>query len=263
MASPAPAGNEAASAAMREARDAAKLSLESDGILIRFDPNDLRTAYVCLVGPEGTPYEHCIFLFKFVLAANHPAAPPQATYLTNNGTTRFNPNLYTCGKVCLSVLGTWNGPSWVPATLECLGQTIRSAVLTDTPLRCEPCYERSGIADIAPYSLFVECHSLNFALEQAIKSPPDGFTEFKPQITKYFLDHIDFYMSKLEWLSSKSEGATIGHSYAGQVVACYGGTGAKLQALYRELSGTEWTRKEGATFDPGKRHWYNAMPARK
>ena len=25
---------------------------------------------------------------------------------------RLNPNLYEDGKVCLSLLGTWNGPGW-------------------------------------------------------------------------------------------------------------------------------------------------------
>ena len=33
---------------------------------------------------------------------------------TGGGRVRFNPNLYACGKVCLSLLGTWSGPSWVP-----------------------------------------------------------------------------------------------------------------------------------------------------
>ena len=28
---------------------------------------------------------------------------------TGNGVVRFNPNLYQCGKVCLSLLGTWEG----------------------------------------------------------------------------------------------------------------------------------------------------------
>jgi hypothetical protein len=27
---------------------------------------------------------------------------------------RFNPNLYSDGKVCLSLLGTWSGPGWIP-----------------------------------------------------------------------------------------------------------------------------------------------------
>lgn len=28
---------------------------------------------------------------------------------TGGGSVRFNPNLYNCGKVCLSLLGTWEG----------------------------------------------------------------------------------------------------------------------------------------------------------
>jgi baculoviral IAP repeat-containing protein 6 len=28
---------------------------------------------------------------------------------TGGGAVRFNPNLYNCGKVCLSLLGTWTG----------------------------------------------------------------------------------------------------------------------------------------------------------
>jgi hypothetical protein len=40
---------------------------------------------------------------------------PQVQFLTTGGgTVRFNPNLYNCGKVCLSLLGTWAGPSWQP-----------------------------------------------------------------------------------------------------------------------------------------------------
>jgi hypothetical protein len=45
-----------------------------------------------------------------------PSAPHrQVQFLTTGGgQVRFNPNLYNCGKVCLSLLGTWSGPSWQP-----------------------------------------------------------------------------------------------------------------------------------------------------
>lgn len=36
---------------------------------------------------------------------------------TGGGKIRFNPNLYACGKVCLSLLGTWRGhasENWDP-----------------------------------------------------------------------------------------------------------------------------------------------------
>jgi ubiquitin-conjugating enzyme E2 Z len=247
---------------MREARDSVNLSLEEAGILIRFDPADIRTAYVCLVGPEETPYEHCFFLFKFVLAYNHPISPPTATYLTNNGTTRFHPNLYVDGKVCLSILNTWQGPAWLPATLDCVVRTIRTTVLNDTPLRCEPGYEGNTIKSIAPYSLFVEFHSLDFSLTQAIRNPPDGFSEFQPHFTKYFIDHMDFYMAKLEWLAAKGEGSAIRHPYqSSSVIAHYRNTITKLKQMYTELAGSEWVGKEeAAAFDPGKRNWYPGAP---
>ena len=39
----------------------------------------------------------------------------QVTFLTTGcGTVRFNPNLYADGKVCLSLLGTYDGPRWTP-----------------------------------------------------------------------------------------------------------------------------------------------------
>lgn len=39
------------------------------------------------------------------------------------GSVRFNPNLYNCGKVCLSLLGTWSGAkgeTWDPSSSSTL-----------------------------------------------------------------------------------------------------------------------------------------------
>ena len=44
-------------------------------------------------------------------------------HCTGGGSVRFNPNLYKCGKVCLSLLGTWSGArgeSWDPAASSML-----------------------------------------------------------------------------------------------------------------------------------------------
>ena len=43
---------------------------------------------------------------------DYPSSAPHIQFLTTNGgKTRFNPNLYSDGKVCLSILGTWRGES--------------------------------------------------------------------------------------------------------------------------------------------------------
>ena len=52
--------------------------------------------------------------------------------------TRFNPNFYRNGKVCLSILNTWEGEKWSSC------QSIRSILITlqmtmnETPLLNEP-----------------------------------------------------------------------------------------------------------------------------
>ena len=42
---------------------------------------------------------------------------PNGDDAAGGGSVRFNPNLYNCGKVCLSLLGTWSGAkgeTWDP-----------------------------------------------------------------------------------------------------------------------------------------------------
>jgi ubiquitin-protein ligase len=244
-------------AVMKEARKAAKLTLGSDGLILRFDSENIQTAYMSLIGPEATPYEHCFYLIRFTLAKNQPASPPSATYLTNTGISRFHPNLYPNGHVCLLILGTWEGPGWEPSTLECVGQTIRSLILTNTPLRCEPGYSFYDVGQLAPYSKSVEFHSLDFSLVHAIEKPPTGFEAFRQPLVEYFISHMDFYMAKLEWLRSKGDGVRISETYSeSTVVAEYARTAQKLKGLYKKLRGEEWVAGGDGGFDPRKRIWY-------
>jgi hypothetical protein len=48
------------------------------------------------------------FTFDLYLPPQYPDVPPKVQFLTTGGGhVRFNPNLYSDGKVCLSILGTW------------------------------------------------------------------------------------------------------------------------------------------------------------
>ena len=95
-------------------------------------------------GPRGTPYEGGLFIFDIALPADYPAKPPQAHYFAFG--KYINPNLYECGKVCLSLLGTWNGPGWDPAvsTLLQLLVSIQGLILIEHPYCNEPGQERDG-----------------------------------------------------------------------------------------------------------------------
>lgn len=63
-----------------------------------------------IMGSNGTPYAHGAYLFDIHFEDNYPNNPPKVNLTTTgSGSIRFNPNLYACGKVCLSLLGTWRG----------------------------------------------------------------------------------------------------------------------------------------------------------
>jgi len=73
----------------------------------------------CLImGAKDTPYANGSFMYDIYFDDNYPQKPPKCQLTTTgHGVVRFNPNLYSCGKVCLSLLGTWTGQSlenWDP-----------------------------------------------------------------------------------------------------------------------------------------------------
>lgn len=74
---------------------------------------------VMIAGPEGTPYAGGLFEFDCFMPLDYPNSPPLLHLrTTGGGSVRFNPNLYNCGKVCLSLLGTWPGRCvFLPRTL--------------------------------------------------------------------------------------------------------------------------------------------------
>ena len=80
-----------------------------DGIFVRAWESRLDLLRVLIVGPLDTPYEWAPFVVDFHFGLSFPAASPDAHFhsWTGNG-GRINPNLYEDGKICLSLLGTWD-----------------------------------------------------------------------------------------------------------------------------------------------------------
>jgi ubiquitin-protein ligase len=92
-----------------------------------------------VAGPEGTPYAGGLFEFDCFLPMDYPNKPPlMHLRTTGGGSVGFNPNLYSSGKVCLSLLGTWPGrpeEQWQPrkSTLLQVLVSIQSMILIETP----------------------------------------------------------------------------------------------------------------------------------
>jgi ubiquitin-conjugating enzyme E2 Z len=67
---------------------------------------DIRHVRALIIGPPDTPYEFGFYEFALKFTKDYPGKAPTVTAITTNGgRTRFNPNIYAAGKVCLSILG--------------------------------------------------------------------------------------------------------------------------------------------------------------
>jgi len=142
-----------------------------------------------IIGAEGTPYAHGAFEFIIYLPADYPSRPPHVSLLTTGyGTVRFNPNLYACGKVCLSLLGTWSGRNaseqWNPKTsnLSQVLLSIQSLVMVDRVYFNEPGYEHTEGQPEAEklnigYSNVVKISNINYAILNQLQKPSEGFEE--------------------------------------------------------------------------------------
>ena len=75
-------------------KDIVQNPLSKDGIYYKHDEENMLRGYALIIGPTNTPYAYGNFLFKFRFPDNYPWAPSHVTYYTNDGITRFNPNLY-------------------------------------------------------------------------------------------------------------------------------------------------------------------------
>jgi len=158
-------------------------------VAVRVDEERSDVLQVLIVPHRDTPYGNAVFVFDVLLPADYPSSPPRVQLLTTGGgKVRFNPNLYACGKVCLSLLGTWAGPGWQPgsSTLLQVLVSIQSLIFVEKPWFNEPGYEKTegtpqGEAQSAAYCAQVAADSLAWALLPALRQPPPAFHAFLVQ----------------------------------------------------------------------------------
>ena len=146
-----------------------KNPLTAHGIYYEHDETDMLKGRALIIGPADTPYADGFYLFTFQFPANYPHAPPKVEFCTSDGVTRFNPNLYRTGKVCLSILNTWKGEQWSGC------QTISSVllalctVLNDEPLLNEPGITKSH-RDYEAYNEIIRYKNIEVAIFGMLQS---------------------------------------------------------------------------------------------
>ena len=138
------------------------------------------------MGAEGTPYAHGCFEFDIFCQADYPEGPPKMNLqTTGSGQIRFNPNLYSCGKVCLSLLGTWRGhasENWDPkiSTILQVLLSTQAIIMSEEVYFNEPGFERQagtpeGERLNEGYANIVRYGNVKWAMLGQLKNPPKGF----------------------------------------------------------------------------------------
>jgi ubiquitin-conjugating enzyme E2 Z len=148
---------------LKDVRHIMKNPLTDNGIYYVHDDADMLKGYALIIGPSDTPYFGGFYFFEFNYPANYPHSPPVVKYLTNGFKVRFNPNLYTCGKVCISILNTWTGEQWTSC------QTISTILLTLCTLLCKnPLLNEPGVTvghrDLENYNKIIEFANIDIAI---------------------------------------------------------------------------------------------------
>ena len=158
----------------------------TNSIFVRVDETRVDVMKALITGAAGTPYGHGAFEFDIYFDDSYPNNPPKVNLTTTGGgTVRFNPNLYECGKVCLSLLGTWRGnasENWDPklSTLLQVLVSIQAIIMSEEVFFNEPGYEHeagteAGESKNEAYSNVVRYANIKFAMIEQIRHPPKGF----------------------------------------------------------------------------------------
>jgi len=188
-----------------------------------------------IIGPDDTPYHGGYYLFKFSFPEDYPHSPPKLTFCTNDGYTRMHPNMYKNGKVCLSLLNSWQGEDTTDAWTGC--QTISSvlltirSIMTNDPLQHEPgCGENHR--DYFKYSEIVRFRNIGLSIHDILNN--SSFAQVFPELlTIAKKDFIDNFENKLSALFKAIEAWNKKHD---SVIVENGKVYTSMYNMYCEIS---------------------------
>ncbi|KAL0774903.1 hypothetical protein Bca101_040055 [Brassica carinata] len=216
-------------------------NLEADlpnTIYVRVYEERMDLLRAALVGAPGTPYHDGLFFFDIMLPPQYPHEPPMVHY--HSGGMRLNPNLYESGRVCLSLLNTWNGSGtevWNPGSSSILQVLLsfQALVLNEKPYFNEAGYDKQlgraeGEKNSVSYNenaFLITCKSMISLL----RKPPKHFEVLVKDHFTHRAHHV------LAACKANMEGVPVGSSSKLQESSTTNSTGFKimLTKLYPKL----------------------------
>ena len=186
-------------------------NLSEQGIFIEFNEENILKAKAMIIGPKDTIYDNAYLFFSIDFPQKYPYEPPIITYKSQNR-IRIHPNIYVNGKVCLSILGTWSGPSWTSA-MDIINVLITiQSLLDNNPLQNEPGYENNkhNTNIYKNYNKIIQYNTINSLIINRLKIDLGEFTLFRDVIHKHFKENKDEILLKIDKNIDMKEEVKIG-----------------------------------------------------
>jgi|TARA_B110000285_G_scaffold89599_1_gene102710 ubiquitin-protein ligase len=199
---------------INDIKDIRKSPLDSEGIYYKHDDTNLLLGYAYICGPKDSMYFGGNYFYKIDFPYDYPHRPPKMTFMNKDGKTRFHPNMYKKGKICLSILNTWKGDQWTGC------QSIRSILLTivsildNNPLLHEPGFTEAHI-DCKRYNKIIQYKNVDFSINNIMLNKVTDivfYTDlFKDEIYSQFNKNKENLMQLLDSMKdTKNENVITG-----------------------------------------------------
>jgi len=157
------------------------------GIHLHYQENNFTEIHALIIGPKDTPYEGGFFYFILNIPFDYPMNPPKVTLQTTGlDAGRFDPNLYNCGKVCLSILGSWSGSGWSPDL-----SILTVLISIQSSLNEEYYYNEQGYGSDEYYKAV--CNKIIYAVGDMLDRSTPMPNELFDIAKHYFLKNYYFY----------------------------------------------------------------------
>jgi len=184
---------------VRDVKENINNPLTTNGIYYRHSDTDMMTGYALVIGPENTPYHMGFYFFLFQFPIDYPYSPPTVLFHTNGNDVRFHPNFYRNGKVCVSILNTWNGEQWSACfSLNNVLTTLLSMFLHPYPLSLEPLWSNHDIIQRDNYNSLLHHANISISICDFLNNSKHLFyTIFQDICIQYFLEHYDQLLSNV------------------------------------------------------------------
>ena len=180
----------------KDFKEIKNVDLNSLGIYINFNEDNLLEADAMIVGPKDTYYEGGFLFFKIKFPKNYPFSAPELKYIPNNK-VRIHPNIYANGKVCLSILGTWSGPKWTSVMdITTVLLTLQS-LLDNQPFHHEPGQDKSPEHIKSAYNQIIKYNTISSLILGNYINTPSDFLIFKKDMDEIINSNKDIILKKI------------------------------------------------------------------